>query len=198
MKSELDDVQTTVAVIDGLRARIAELEAENERLRSFEIYEVFTADDGEPGTRPVDWPAKVAELEATVQHERRMRDGLTDALRMAADDRDELFNRAEQAEAERDEFQQRLLDELAKNALTPTGRERLEQAEAALAEAIRRRQHAEFHLKGEQAHRDRAEAEVAQRDKMLQLAYEMEELPAEWDPEGYAIWLADLSARAQE
>jgi hypothetical protein len=30
--SELDDVQTTVAVIDGLRSRIAELEAENKRL----------------------------------------------------------------------------------------------------------------------------------------------------------------------
>ena len=30
--SELEDVQTTVAVIDGLRSRIAELEAENERL----------------------------------------------------------------------------------------------------------------------------------------------------------------------
>jgi len=44
--------------------RIAALETENERLKSFEIYEVFTADDGEPGTRPVDWPAKVAELEA--------------------------------------------------------------------------------------------------------------------------------------
>ena len=31
--SELDDVQTTVAVIDGLRSRIAKLEAENADLR---------------------------------------------------------------------------------------------------------------------------------------------------------------------
>jgi cell division septum initiation protein DivIVA len=44
--------------------------------------------------------ARIAELEAAVQHEIRMRDGLTDALRMAEDERDELFKRAEQAEAE--------------------------------------------------------------------------------------------------
>jgi len=31
--NELDDVQTTIGVIDGLRSRIAALEAENERLR---------------------------------------------------------------------------------------------------------------------------------------------------------------------
>ena len=42
------------------------------------------------------------------------------------------------------------------------------------------------------------EAKLAERDRMLQLAYEMEELPAEWDPEGYAVWLADLRARAEE
>jgi len=47
-----------------LLARIAALEAEVERLKSFEIYEVFTAADGEPATRPVNWPEKVAELEA--------------------------------------------------------------------------------------------------------------------------------------
>jgi hypothetical protein len=40
--------------------------------------------------------------------------------------------RIAELEAERDDFQQRLLDELAKNALTPTGRDRLEQAEAEL------------------------------------------------------------------
>jgi hypothetical protein len=44
--------------------------------------------------------------------------------------------RAEQAEANSEELHQRLLDELAKNALTPTGRDRLEQAEAEL-EALR-------------------------------------------------------------
>jgi hypothetical protein len=43
--------------------------------------------------------AAIADLEAAVQHERRMRDGLTDALRMAEDERDEQFKRAEQAEA---------------------------------------------------------------------------------------------------
>ena len=52
--------------------------------------------------------------------------------------------------------------------------------------------------KHEKIRAEAAEAALAERDRMLQLAYEMEELPAEWDPEGYAIWLADLSARAQE
>ena len=42
---------------------------------------------------------------------------------------------------ERDQFEQRLIDELAKNALTPTGMERLEKAEAEnsrLREGLRR------------------------------------------------------------
>ena len=45
--SELDDVQTTVGVIDGLRARIAELEAEAERLTTWaERSEQLAVDEG--------------------------------------------------------------------------------------------------------------------------------------------------------
>ena len=51
-------------VFEAAETRIAALEAKVERLKSFEIYEVFTAADGEPATRPVNWPEKVAELEA--------------------------------------------------------------------------------------------------------------------------------------
>jgi adenine C2-methylase RlmN of 23S rRNA A2503 and tRNA A37 len=67
--------------------------------------------------------AAIAELEATLA-EQNFR------AKQLFEQRNELKQRAEQAEAERDDFQQRLLDELAKNALTPTGRDRLEQAEA--------------------------------------------------------------------
>ena len=49
---------------DMADAAIDECLEEIERLKPFEAYEVFTADDGEPATRPVNWPARVAELEA--------------------------------------------------------------------------------------------------------------------------------------
>ena len=60
----LTGYQLADAAITALQEKVAALEAEVERLKSFEIYEVFTAADGEPATRPVNWPEKVAELEA--------------------------------------------------------------------------------------------------------------------------------------
>jgi len=45
---------------------------------------------------------------------------------------------------------------------------------------------------------DELEAESACQDRMLQLAYEQWELPADWDPEAYAVWLDDLRDRAKE
>ena len=84
-------------------------------------------------------------------------------------------------------------------------RDRVVRAEAALQTADGRIWQAEAALAEVQALRfdlqhklDDARSALAERDRMLQLAYEMEELPAEWDPEGYAIWLADLKARAEE
>jgi hypothetical protein len=93
-------------MLDSCLDRIAELETENERLKSFEIYEVFTADDGEPGTRPVDWPAKVAELKAELERkdaeileaeDQRMQ------LKADIDTLKGLLAQAEAALAERDE-----------------------------------------------------------------------------------------------
>ena len=57
--SELEDVQTTVAVIDGLRARIAELEAENERLQiAYDVQKAATCQfvivSAEDGPKAVD------------------------------------------------------------------------------------------------------------------------------------------------
>ena len=60
----LDLVRQPREVVYAADPYIAALEAEVERLKSFEIYEVFTAADGEPATRPVNWPEKLAELEA--------------------------------------------------------------------------------------------------------------------------------------
>ena len=57
-------VKSEALLVSQMEANFAALEAEVERLKSFEIYEVFTAADGEPATRPVNWPEKVAELEA--------------------------------------------------------------------------------------------------------------------------------------
>ena len=54
-------------------------------MKSWEIYEAFTADDGEPATRPADWPKKVARLEG--------------ALRRVITDNSVNYERAERAEA---------------------------------------------------------------------------------------------------
>lgn len=63
--SELDDVQTTVGVIGGLRARIAELEAKVELLtkeRDFIAHIVFMADDSE---MKLAWMVKTFDVYAT-------------------------------------------------------------------------------------------------------------------------------------
>lgn len=59
-----------VAELEALVATMwqgaVEREAEIERLRPFERYEVFTAADGEPGTRPINWPAEMKRLNAVI------------------------------------------------------------------------------------------------------------------------------------
>jgi hypothetical protein len=96
---------------------VAELAAENERIDSFDghldwLHEHYpeTAFDGSSGDIGA----------VNVVLSRKLLEAVAELAAL---------------KAERDDFQQRLLDELAKNALTPTGRDRLEQAEAAAGAA---------------------------------------------------------------
>lgn len=179
--SELEDVQTTVAVIDGLRSRIAALEAEAERLTTWaERSEQLAVDEG----------SKRAKAEAHAADCKRL-------VTACENDIDAERMKRREVEAARDEFQQRLLDELAKNALTPTGRDRLEQAEAALAtESLKWQDESLKNL----IRAGEAEAALAERDRMMQLAYRQAGSPT--TEEGAIIgrdeWLADLKARAKE
>ena len=179
--SELEDVQTTVAVIDGLRSRIAALEAEAERLTTWaERSEQLAVDEG----------SKRAKAEAHAADCKRL-------VTACENDIDAERMKRREVEAARDEFQQRLLDELAKNALTPTGRDRLEQAEAALAtESLKWQDESLKNL----IRAGEAEAALAERDRMLRREWRDYHSGVSMDRVCLSLddWMADLRARAEE
>ena len=166
--SELEDVQTTVAVIDGLRSRIAELEAEFHRWR-LEMMRALGMADSSPDVI-------LTVIKMTVARAEQTEAALAEQIKDFRSFREAAIHKVQQAESGLAELTAGL--ELEGE---PTG--------VSVIAALRNMT----------MNWQRAEAALAERDRMLHFCIERIALtPERWNGWTTNEVLADLRARAEE